>query len=124
MKFGITDAFPYIKKEQPYRKEVFMRRLLIVLTGFIFLVGLVSGAMAVGTGKKVEWDEKTQGKVIFDGTAHANAGLKCNDCHTKIFPMKKGDLKMDDMKAGKSCGTCHNGKKAFAVTECAKCHKK
>jgi c(7)-type cytochrome triheme protein len=31
---------------------------------------------------------------------------------------------MKDMEAGKSCGACHNGTKAFAVKDCAKCHKK
>ncbi len=101
-----------------------MKRFFIIAVAACFLLSIASLAMAVGTGKKVEWDEKTTGKVTFDGTSHAKAGLKCNDCHTKVFPMKKGDLKMDDMKAGKSCGVCHNGKKAFAVTECAKCHKK
>ncbi len=101
-----------------------MRRYLIIVAAFTFMIGVASGAMAVGTGKKVEWDEKTQGKVIFDGTAHAKAGLKCNDCHTKLFPMKKSNLKMADMKAGKSCGSCHNGEKSFGVTECVKCHKK
>ncbi len=101
-----------------------MKKILITMIMAVFMMGLVSGAMAVGTGKKLEWDEKTQGKVTFDGSAHAKAGLKCTDCHTKIFPMKKGTLKMDDIKAGKSCGTCHNGKKAFGVDDCTKCHKK
>ncbi len=101
-----------------------MKKLMAVLVSALFLFGLVGGAMAVGTGKKLEFEEKTNGKVIFDGKSHADAGLKCNDCHTKIFPMKKGTLNLADMKAGKSCGACHDGKKAFAVTECAKCHKK
>ncbi|KJR40089.1 hypothetical protein MCHI_004013 [Candidatus Magnetoovum chiemensis] len=40
--------------------------------------------------------------------------------------MKKGTVKitMNDINAGKQCGTCHNGKVAFATTDCAKCHKK
>ena len=50
--------------------------------------------------------------------------VKCSDCHDAVWPMKKGNarMKMDDMYAGKSCGTCHNEKRAFASTECAKCH--
>lgn len=103
-----------------------MKRLLIVAIAAFFLFGLAGGAMAVGTGKKVEFDEKTTGKVVFDGKTHADAGSKCADCHSKpkLFEMKKVPLTMDDMKAGKSCGACHDGKKAFSVTECAKCHKK
>ncbi len=43
--------------------------------------------------------------------------------------MKKGGdvLTMKDMEAGKNCGACHNGTKAFSVKDpanCAKCHKK
>ena len=103
-----------------------MKRLLIVAIAAFFLFGMAGGAVAVGTGKKVEFDGKTNGKVVFDGKTHADAGSKCADCHSKpkLFEMKKVPLTMDDMKAGKSCGACHDGKKAFSVTECAKCHKK
>jgi c(7)-type cytochrome triheme protein len=43
--------------------------------------------------------------------------------------MKKGADKMTmaDMNAGKFCGECHNGTKAFKTDDpanCAKCHKK
>ncbi len=32
---------------------------------------------------------------------------------------------MKQMQQGKSCGACHNGKKAFSVKgDCVKCHKK
>ena len=105
-----------------------MKRFFVVLVAACFVFALAGGAMAVGPGKKVEWDEKTQGKVVFDGKAHADPGLKCADCHTKIFKMKKSEHKMADMQAGKECGACHDGKKAFSVKadakECAKCHKK
>jgi len=34
-------------------------------------------------------------------------------------------MTMKDMEAGKFCGGCHNGTKAFAIKDnCAKCHKK
>ena len=103
-----------------------MKKFFAAVVGVTFVLGLVGGAMAVGPGKKVEFEEKTTGNVTFDGKKHADAGLKCKDCHPALFKMKKGGDKMTmaDMKAGKSCGTCHDGKKAFAVSECAKCHKK
>ena len=63
------------------------------------------------------------GLVKFSHEFHTQA-FGCKDCHNKIFSMKKGGKKMtmDAMNAGKQCGACHDGKKATAVTECAKCH--
>lgn len=48
----------------------------------------------------------------------------CKDCHPKLWPMKRGPkkMKMDPMYEGKYCGACHNGKDAFAATDCDKCH--
>ena len=103
-----------------------MKRFFMIVVAACFLFAFAGLVTAQGPGKKVEYDEKTTGKVVFDGKTHADAGLKCADCHTKpkLFAMKKGSHKMADMKAGKSCGACHDGKKAFSVSECAKCHKK
>jgi c(7)-type cytochrome triheme protein len=70
------------------------------------------------------------GPVLFSHESHVNQHkLKCTDCHTKIFKMKKEDLKMTKETHGqeKHCGVCHNGTKAFsqkADADCAKCHKK
>lgn len=105
-----------------------MKVLTIMLTLAVAVV-FVGSAMAVNPGKTVEYAGGTQGKVVFDGKVHADKGLKCNDCHTKIFQMKKGAAKitMADMNAGKFCGECHNGTKAFAskdAANCGKCHKK
>jgi c(7)-type cytochrome triheme protein len=49
----------------------------------------------------------------------------CATCHPELFAMKKGGTKMTmmDMYQGKSCGACHDGKKAFSSMECARCHK-
>lgn len=100
-----------------------MKKFLVFAVAVCFVFSLTGLAMAVGKGKKVEYDEKTTGKVVFDGTTHAK--ITCKECHPALFKMKKGGkLSKADMKAGKSCGACHNGKKAFGLTECAKCHKK
>ena len=103
-----------------------MKKVLIfaVIAGFILsLTGL---SLAVGPGKTLDFNGGSQGKVVFDGKAHADKSLKCNACHTAVFKMKKGDMKitMADMKAGKNCGACHDGKKAFGTDDCTKCHKK
>jgi c(7)-type cytochrome triheme protein len=101
-------------------KKFFVLVLIVMVT-----LALSATAFAVGPGKTVEFAGKGAGKVIFDGKAHA-AGAKCADCHTKLFPYKKGGeaLTMKDMDAGKACGACHNGTKAFGTKDCAKCHKK
>ena len=100
--------------------------VLVLLIGVAFV--FVSSAFAVPSGKTVEYPGGSNGKVIFDGKVHADKGLKCSDCHPKIFPMKKGTkMAMADINAGKFCGTCHNGEKTFKSSDpanCAKCHKK
>lgn len=104
-----------------------MKRATLALM-LLACLGLIGTALAVPPGKTVDFEGGALGKVVFDGKAHADKGLKCNDCHTKIFQMKKGEkIKMADMNAGKNCGTCHNGEKAFKSSDpanCAKCHKK
>lgn len=104
-----------------------MKRI-VMLVPILALATLIGNAMAVQPGKTLDWDSK-QGKVTFDGKVHADKGLKCNDCHTKIFKMKKGSIpmKMAELNAGKFCGECHNGTKAFKTSDaanCAKCHNK
>lgn len=104
-------------------------RFLKSIISLAVIVLFAGSAMAVPSGKTVEFDGKGAGKVIFDGKVHADKGNKCNDCHTKIFQMKKGTakIKMADINAGKFCGECHNGTKAFKTSDaanCSKCHKK
>ncbi len=73
-------------------------------------------------------DPGSPGPVTFEHAKHLATGAKCSDCHPKVFKMQKGGdkLTMDEMAAGKSCGTCHNGQKAFAAMDgdrCLTCHK-
>jgi c(7)-type cytochrome triheme protein len=103
-------------------------RILTVLFTLCAAVMFAGSAMAVPSGKTLEWDSPA-GKVIFDGKVHAEHGLKCGDCHTKIFKMKKGAeaMTMKDINSGKFCGECHNGTRAFKADDaanCGKCHKK
>ena len=62
------------------------------------------------------------GPVIFRHSLHTVKG-SCSDCHNKLFnagPNKH--VTMAQMEKGKSCGACHNGSTAFAVSDCTKCH--
>ncbi|HWU40260.1 MAG TPA: c(7)-type cytochrome triheme domain-containing protein, partial [Candidatus Acidoferrum sp.] len=72
-------------------------------------------------------DPGSPGPVTFEHAKHLARGARCPDCHPKIFKMQKGGdkLTMDEMAAGKFCGTCHNDKKAFSVMDgdkCLACH--
>jgi c(7)-type cytochrome triheme protein len=88
---------------------------------------------------------KEAGPVEFNHLAHKKAfgqeKLDCKTCHVgtpPLFPMKKqpaGESRftMEDIKQGKACGKCHNGKTevnskvvfdASAKENCTKCHKK
>jgi c(7)-type cytochrome triheme protein len=96
----------------------------VAIAAALFMVMAAAQAMAVPAGKSVEW-KTSMGKVTFKGDDHAGKGLKCAECHTKIFPYKKGEMKMAEINAGKYCGVCHDGKRAFKPAgNCAKCHKK
>ncbi len=102
-------------------------KIISVVLSVLLLVAFAGTVMAVAPGKTVEYEGGGAGKVVFSGDVHKVN--KCNDCHTKIFQMKKGSTKitMADMNAGKNCGECHNGTKAFKSSDaanCGKCHKK
>lgn len=101
------------------------------------LLGAASTLYAIGMGDmggmgmtgmmvdKIEIQTKTVGKVAFSHNFHFKRGLQCNACHPKIFKQKNNSnhVSMKEMEKGKSCGACHNGKKAFSVTgNCTTCH--
>jgi c(7)-type cytochrome triheme protein len=96
----------------------------------IVSVAFIGIALASPPGKTVEYAGGDVGKVIFDGSTHSVAqGMKCPDCHPKLFPMKRGVYKMtkEDHASENGCGACHNGTAAFSQTDeadCMKCHKK
>lgn len=72
--------------------------------------------------KDVTFQVKETGPITFSHARHLET-VKCGGCHTKLYavgPNKR--VTMDQMAKGKSCGACHNGKSAFSVSECAKCH--
>ena len=97
----------------------------MILLFTVFFTGI---AVAIQPGKTVTWDTP-MGKVTFSGQNHADAKVGCLECHSKIFKMKKGstEMKMADIHAGKFCGKCHNGTRAFKTNDpdnCPICHSK
>lgn len=102
-----------------------MRNLILLVVMVLFVVS--GSALAVPGGKTIEFKNSPMGTVKFDGEKHKLAGNKCKDCHNdNMFPaMKQGTVKitMEQIYAGKLCGVCHNGKKAFeAKGNCQRCH--
>ena len=93
----------------------------------IALLLVATPVLAADRGKDITLKNKG-GDVIFRHEIHVDGmALACTECHDKLY-LSKGQHKtvtMKQMQKGKSCGACHNGKKAFSVKgDCAKCHKK
>ena len=64
--------------------------------------------------------------VVFPHWLH-RAKHSCRLCHVDIeFAQERNETGVieEDNKAGRYCGTCHNGKESFNVSECARCHPK
>lgn len=88
---------------------------------------LAGAALAVSPGMVLEFSDSPMGKVVFDGKVHKEAGATCKDCHNEgMFPkMKQGTVKitMEEIYAGRLCGVCHNGERAFGTSgNCSRCH--
>lgn len=62
--------------------------------------------------------------VYFHHESHL--AFPCETCHPEPFAKAKDQtgMIMSEMLHGKTCGICHDGKKAFDVRDCAACHKK
>lgn len=73
----------------------------------------------------IVYPEEDEGPVTFSHKDHADADVAaCGECHDKLFKPKKGANKitMDKIEAGRQCGACHNGKRAFKSNKCDLCH--
>lgn len=80
------------------------------------------------------------GNVLLDRAAKKNQGqavtfrhwshrgkFSCRLCHVDLeFSMTANatGITEEDNKSGRYCGSCHNGKDSFAITECTRCHQK
>lgn len=71
------------------------------------------------------------GQVTFNHMTHVDESKPdCTVCHPKTFGIlgSKGGtrvvMKHENFEKGQQCGTCHNGKKAFALEDdCTNCHR-
>jgi c(7)-type cytochrome triheme protein len=67
---------------------------------------------------------KTALPARFNHAVHADVA-RCVECHPNLFLMSAGTthVTMKDKNEGMYCGACHDGRRAFPVSDCAKCHK-
>ena len=114
-------------------KHYIMNYFLMIMV--MILCSPAGNTSAMECQNNIVFDGKGSGQVVFNVTAHTSKGITCSDCHEgrsfsfALFEMKKGSdtITMRKMQLGSSCGYCHDGKKAFSVTnnlDCSKCHRK
>jgi c(7)-type cytochrome triheme protein len=75
--------------------------------------------------REITFIEKDAGNVSFSHKNHTSL-YKCGECHPLTFKTSRSKTRvsMQEMEAGKSCGSCHDGKTAFGVKDkCESCHK-
>jgi c(7)-type cytochrome triheme protein len=102
-----------------------MREFFILL---VWLLVLAAPALAVVGGGDITLPGGDAGKVVFSHERHvADLKLNCQECHPGLY-LDAGQHKpvtMEEMGKGKSCGACHDGKRAFsALGDCNRCHGK
>ncbi len=102
-----------------------MRILIAACILVVLFVPL--GAWGKIGGGDITFHPEGASAVVYSHDLHvAKLGLKCNNCHYQIYKMSvqaNRSATMAEMQKGESCGTCHNGKKAFDVkTNCTRCH--
>jgi len=102
-----------------------MKRVCSVLL-FLFLA--VSPAWAMIGGGEIVFSVEGMASVLYSHDFHVTkAKLKCSECHYALFTnhAQHKVVGMAGMQKGRSCGACHNGKRAFDVADqkhCVSCH--
>jgi c(7)-type cytochrome triheme protein len=79
-----------------------------------------------GKPRSIVYKMKGATDATFSHEVHiAKTGGKCRDCHNgKVVTGKDKAVSMAEMEKGRTCGACHNDKRAFTVAgNCGKCHK-
>jgi c(7)-type cytochrome triheme protein len=102
----------------------------------IFLLAL-SSTLLGGTSLNLSIDKAlprgdgSPGVVTFRHESHVDAARPdCTTCHPVLFPILKranpaatAAIRHADMEKGRSCGLCHDGKKAHGLDDCETCHQ-
>jgi c(7)-type cytochrome triheme protein len=96
----------------------------------ISLLGLLVSAVALGAAfpAVLRIPRRNPGAptfpppALFSHRQHESFG--CYACHPSIFPQALVGFTHDEMREGKFCGRCHDGRTAFTIpgAACARCH--
>jgi c(7)-type cytochrome triheme protein len=83
----------------------------------------VKSCITCHPAKDITFKVRETGPTIFKHAEHIESH-HCSDCHTRLYPNTRRAKKvsMAEMEKGKSCGACHNGKDATALSSCTTCH--
>lgn len=103
------------------------------MRGAVFCLAAVfvlaaSAAWAVLGGGDIMLKVNGAQNVLFSHDVHAGKfKVGCKECHYGLYTTRANHkaATMEEMKKGRSCGACHNGGRAFSVTEangCQRCH--
>ncbi len=100
-------------------------RLTILIPAAFLAAATLAPAVEL---KDIQFNTKDAGKVVFSHRSHlqkktrTTSNFSCKTCH-EAGKVKERHYTMAEMEKGKSCGACHDGKKAFALSRCTQCHK-
>lgn len=96
------------------------------ITALMFFGYLCTPAAALEI-QDATFTTENAGKVVFRHSTHLkkknqkSPNISCKSCHNENMK-KNTHYSMAEMERGKSCGQCHNGKRAFALAKCTACH--
>jgi c(7)-type cytochrome triheme protein len=69
--------------------------------------------------------DASPGTVTFRHETHMGGTRTCTSCHPKPFAMTAARRPAGGMHQADACGSCHDGKRSFAVESadaCGRCH--
>ena len=108
-------------------------RLLVPAAALALTGALLGGSLPnLPKDKALPQGEGSPGVVTFRHETHVDAARPdCTTCHPKLFPILRRSaaaapgpvIKHEDMEKGRLCGSCHDGKKAHGLEDCATCHE-
>lgn len=118
------------RDDREHRRTVAARALFLVLAlGFAITVAAQSLPRLPGALNLAK-SADSPGQVVFNHETHVDSAKPaCTNCHPREFRILKADagkraIRHSEMEKGRECGACHDGKKAFALTDdCTACHR-